>query len=68
MVSGEVLRLDVFGWLRVVAVDVEVVVDWRFDELVDGCKVSWSIVLLRAVRPHLAVPLLHWKSCKASPP
>jgi hypothetical protein len=34
MVSGEVLRLDVFGWYRAVAVDVEVVDDWRFDELV----------------------------------
>jgi hypothetical protein len=67
-VSGEVLQLDVFGWYKVVAVDVEVVDDWRIDELVDGCWVSWSIILLRADRRHLAVPHIHWKSCKASYP
>jgi hypothetical protein len=68
MVSVEVLRLDVFSWYRAVAVDIEVVDDWRFDELVDGCWVSWSVVLLTARRRHLAVPYLHWKSCKASSP
>jgi hypothetical protein len=34
MVFGEVLRLDVFSWYRVV-LEIEVVDEWRFDELVD---------------------------------
>jgi hypothetical protein len=68
MVSGEMLRLDIFCWYEVVVTCVEGVNDHWSDALVGGSWVGWSVVLLWAGRRHLAVPHLHWKSCKASLP
>jgi hypothetical protein len=68
MVSGEMLRLDVFGGYEVMVVRVVGVADRWSDRLVDGDWVGWGIVLLMAGCRHLVVPHLHWKSCKASLP